>query len=649
MLLASWLRTGLWPVDDWRRALRAEAAQLLAERPIDGGKVLDVARALEHVDPDRNQALDAYLAAWTAAQSRDALGAARRIAREVRRLDDVAQLAMREHERLGDPGLLWTAAAAWIDAGEAPRAGRVLGLASRRGEDPRIETALAAIEGTLVDPRGEVARWHDRGMAAEGAAAARALLHAARLARLARLGDDVYARLLRTALDRCPEDDEVAHLVEDLLVVRGDPDELLTFYRIRLAARTTPRVWADTVRAAATRLVVGGVAPGLGLRLVRRGLDRAYDAGLVDVPGHLASWSLLVDHARAARATRELMPLVVQALRLPLGDDDRLWIARIGLEIAWKDAGDQDVARPYAAIVVDLVPDHHDVRDFVEFAIEKTNPGVAVPADDAGLAMTLVYLDEHDGRIVDAPAAPAIVAAARTEAVVKDAPFVQPPPAAVPAWLSKRTQEMVALGKEAVEQASELAEAAEEAEAAEAAAAVPAVPAPAVAAEAAPEPAPTLVAAVAVTPTPPAASPPIPALRGPLAMRPMIPQSAQAALKGITGRIAALQPPVEPLDSRDRAPRVVVPVDVTVELPDGTTRAAVARDISTTGLFLLLRDAVALDAEIGLDLELPAGDGLAVTRHKVWARIKRKNADGYGLELIDPGPDLVDNIATLAR
>jgi hypothetical protein len=132
-------------------------------------------------------------------------------------------------------------------------------------------------------------------------------------------------------------------------------------------------------------------------------------------------------------------------------------------------------------------------------------------------------------------------------------------------------------------------------------------------------------------------------------MKPMIPQSAMAALRGITSKIAALSPPPEPAEAVERAPRVVVPVDVTVELPDGSTRAAVARDISTTGLFLLLRDAVDVDAEIGLDLELPSGDGLAVTRHKVWARVARKTADGYGLELIDPNPDLVENIAALAK
>ncbi len=74
-----------------------------------------------------------------------------------------------------------------------------------------------------------------------------------------------------------------------------------------------------------------------------------------------------------------------------------------------------------------------------------------------------------------------------------------------------------------------------------------------------------------------------------------------------------------------------------------------ARDISTTGLFLLLRGALAEDAEVGLDLELPTGDGLAVTRHKVWARVVRKASDGYGLELIDPAPDLIEVIAALAR
>ncbi|MCA9674281.1 MAG: PilZ domain-containing protein, partial [Myxococcales bacterium] len=129
---------------------------------------------------------------------------------------------------------------------------------------------------------------------------------------------------------------------------------------------------------------------------------------------------------------------------------------------------------------------------------------------------------------------------------------------------------------------------------------------------------------------------------------PVIPQTAMAALRRISEKVAVPRPAPEPAGALERARRVVVPVDVAVELPDGSTRATVARDISTTGLFLMLRDDIDLGAELGLDLELPAGDGLAVTRHRCWARVVRRTGDGYGLVLIDPAPDLIETIAALA-
>jgi c-di-GMP-binding flagellar brake protein YcgR len=103
-----------------------------------------------------------------------------------------------------------------------------------------------------------------------------------------------------------------------------------------------------------------------------------------------------------------------------------------------------------------------------------------------------------------------------------------------------------------------------------------------------------------------------------------------------------------PLNARDRANRVVVPVDVTVELDDGSAVQAVVRDISTTGLFVVLLTTLEIDAEIKLELRIPSADDLEVTRHLAWARVVRRGEGGYGLVFLDPAHELVEAILGLA-
>jgi hypothetical protein len=389
-----WLREVLWRADDWRQAL----ARISVDH--DGERGIELGRALEHVEPDRTRALAAYVAVWRDTRASAAAVAARRIAWEVRDHAVVAELAIAEHARGGEPGWLVVAAEAWLDAGQPARAGPLLADAAAEGAgDPRAVALAAAAAGQLADPRAEVARWCAiAGERDEPDAAA----IAARIAKAAGLPDDVRLRLLRDALDRWPVDDDIAAQVEDVLLARGDGDDLLTFYRRRLATRDEPRAWADEVRAAASRLCVRGVAPALGLRLLRRGLEHAYDAGLVDVPGHLASWALLVDHGRAVRAARTLIPLAERAVALPVPDDDRLWLARFGVEVMWRGAGDRDGAAAFAAVMIDLVPDHPDVRDLdhgVDVDLDQTDPEIAA------LTRSLVYLDERARGPDDSPPA----------------------------------------------------------------------------------------------------------------------------------------------------------------------------------------------------------------------------------------------------
>ena len=495
---------------------------------------------------------------------------------------------------------------------------RALAAAARaaRGDD-RVPSLRASLEGQR-DPSVDVARWFERAVTADDPGAA---CHTLRLARLGRLSEEQQGRLLRTSFDRWPGDDEVAAMVEEHLLRRGDPDELLTFYKLRLGTRPEARAWADEVRAIASRLCVRGIARGLALRLLRRGLDHAYAAGLTDVPGHLASWSLLADHARSIRATRELLPLAVTAMRLPLADADRLWLGRFGLEVVWGEARDAEAAAAYAAVVIELAPEHPDVREFVaaqdididlDLVEAEENAPAAGSADDPAiteLAMSLVYLDEHGGRAHEDAAVVARTSGLAAAAIAAEAPYPPPDEAARPAWMSANTATMAAIGADAIE-ATEKA-----------------------------------LAEPKITATIPAAEPPPPV---PASPTPVIPTAAMAALRRISTRLRTPSEPPLPAGARDRAERVVVPVDVTVELDDGRRVAAVVRDISTTGLFIVLGDALAIGAELTCELGLPSPDDpLATSRHRAWARVVRQGAGGYGLELLDPEPDLVEAITAL--
>lgn len=622
MQLPGWLRDLLWRAEDWRAVLAGALDDVRRTR--DARRAIELGRALEHVEPDRRRALDAYQVAWRTGQGAGALAAARRIAREIRAHATLALLALHEFERGGDPAWLWTAGIAYLDAGEPERARGPLETALQREPgDERLAVMLRATDGDVGEVRAEVERWLERGLAED--VPDHAVL-AARLARLAGMPVEDRARLLRTALDRWPADDDVAMQVEDLLLSRGDPDELLTFYKLRLGTKPGARAWAEEVRGAATRLCVRGVAPGLGLRLSRKGLEHAYDAGLVDVPGHLATWAVLVDHARAVKANRELMPLVVQALRLPLGADDRLWLARFGLATAWRDAGDDAAARPYAAILAELAPDHPDLREFIADQVQvdidiDTDDDDVVDADLADLALSLVYLDEHGPDRVEeliVPAQRATGLAAAAAAQPPTAPASAPaPPSARPAWMSAETSAMVEVAQDAV--------------AATDAAAI-------AAADGASGPPPGELDDLELTSPPTSAS----------ASRPIaIPTAALSALRRIGARVRVPTEPEAPDGAVDRAARVVVPVDVTIELDDGTQVEAMVRDLSTTGLFVLVKATLALGAELACELRLPGEDPLTAVRQRAWAKVIRQGDGGYGLLFLDPDPELIEALAAV--
>ena len=103
-------------------------------------------------------------------------------------------------------------------------------------------------------------------------------------------------------------------VVEDRLLDHGSADDILHHFRARFDAAKGLGTWVGLVRGAASKLVVREAHRGLGLRLLRMSLEHAYRAALPKIGCHIAAWELLVAHARGAKTSRELVPLIVSAL-----------------------------------------------------------------------------------------------------------------------------------------------------------------------------------------------------------------------------------------------------------------------------------------------------------------------------------------------
>jgi hypothetical protein len=357
-MIATWLRDRLWRADRWCAELASLGQELDARTP---ERVFELAVATEHCDPDRSVSLALYVEAARAghALARDRACA---LATTLRAHLTLAELELARGE-------LVAAGTAYLDGGfpelAAPPLERFVTArpdgASPSSEHLRLEhvTALLAFaRQQRVDVEREIA-----GCLATPTVAT--YLHAERVARLAGLADR-RAAVISAAGAAFPDDARIAALVEDRLFELGDADALLAHYRARFERAASRADYVERVRAAGIELLARGTQPGFGLRLLRLGLESAYTALLPEVTSHLAAWHLIWMHARQQSSTAELAPLIVQAFTAPLPEDDALYLARLGLEIAWRDATDPLAAQPYAAIVLDFVPDHPLAVAFVD-------------------------------------------------------------------------------------------------------------------------------------------------------------------------------------------------------------------------------------------------------------------------------------------
>lgn len=366
MEIATWIQTALSRVDDWCPELERLRVKVLAEPPGPDRvqRMVEIADALEHVDPDRTRALAMYVAAWRAGE----LGVRAQVlelAGELRAYLTLAEVAAADHEATRDPERLVAAGRALIDGGLFQRATETFvraaemhgSLADSIAKSPRltdVRVAMAVARFQKVDVEQELEACLERARAG-GEGAAGLYLQALRLAQLAKL--DRKEAILRAAVRACPGNAELGDLYADVLLDRGVADDFLAHHRARLEAVVGEAAWVECVRSAAFELVLRGVHPGLGLRMVRASIEHAYTARLV-MRRHIAAWELLLASARESRATVALAPLLGEGLRVTLPPTDAVYVACLGLQIAWRDAGDTVAAQPYAALLLDTMPRH---------------------------------------------------------------------------------------------------------------------------------------------------------------------------------------------------------------------------------------------------------------------------------------------------
>ena len=563
-MIAGWLRERLWRSDDWC----AELAALRKDRNRSPERTYELAVASEHCDPDRGNALalflDAARAGYLPARDR-----ARALAMTLGAHTTLAELAFAAGDLLG-------AGTAYLDAGFPELAIEPLQKfiearppnASVSSEHLRLEhvTPLLAIaRRTTLDVEPHLA-------GCLATASVSAFLHAERLARLSGL-DDRRAAVINAARLAFPDDPYVSAVVAARLFERNHGDELLAYYADTFERSPSRAHYVARVCGAGVELIARNVQPGAGLRLLRLGLEQAYAGSLPGVTSHLAAWQLIWSYARQQGSTTELVPLIVQAFTAPLPEDDAVFLARLGLEIVWRDARDPLAAQPYAAIVLDFVPDQPLAVAFVE---------EVMPPD---------LIEPEPAEPPTKEPAPLTVSFSTPIPVIK-----QPDPPPEP--LAKVTSRIAVIEQGQVKRSV----------------------------------------------TPPAqhkTTSRMDLLRAPpRSVKPAtVPPPRAAALKRDTSPIPMKRAPMPaPID---RAERKVVPVDVVVELPNGSFFSTVLRDVSTSGAFIVTKRTIEPGKIVTLELRMPDPGKLTQTAHHVQARVARSTELGWGVAFVDASRELV--------
>ena len=420
MPIASWLLPVLWREHDWRAAIERLVTELaaLGSTPQAHRAGLELGHAFEYIEPDRRRAIAVYeLVGPGGNPSR-----ARELAVEIGWWSARARLSIVMRTIDPVPRLVFDEAEAWWDAGQPDLCALALAGVRRADHDMRVEDLAALVAGH--DLADHAASATARAAHETGSLAADAFVMASRFARAADRPDDV-TRALEAALEACPGHPIAGSLLLRTALQRRDPDHVQRYLRLRLAG-LDKRAWLDTMRVCALALIDSGHHPGLGLRLLRKALESAYEWQHGEIPGHLAMWATLLARATADGTRRDLLELALKGLQSSQDPVDRVWLGILATEISLRDANNPVVAGAYAEIVAEHAPEHPIVRELVS-SVAAAEPddyltlASAVPRE-AVTAASRVIADEPPDFDVDLDD---VYATAAEAATVDDSDFVE--------------------------------------------------------------------------------------------------------------------------------------------------------------------------------------------------------------------------------
>ena len=414
-MIAAWLRPLLWTERDWDRTLAQIAHAMAGTGDARAARAAELGAACEHVVPDRRRAIAAYASGGGRAE----LARARALAAAHGWWPAVARLALAERHAGGPPTLAIDELLAWLDAGEPGLAAMVAADARAAAPDDAWLAALDDVLRAGHEPAAVIARLEQ-----QAGHDPRGLATAARIAALA--GQRAHAAtLVARAVTLAPGDEALGGLA---LTLVDDEDALHAIVRARLHD-LEPAAWVDAARELALALVARPGQRGLGLRLVRAALALIHERRLPVPRGHLALWTVLVEHAAASDQRPALLGLAALALDGELPIDDRVWLAALGADIAWDDARALEVARAWAAAVAEHAPDHPSVRSIAHAALASLR-AAAAHADDASVEVPLD--DLHDPAPAPAATIAVLTAAVDAAALAIATTPTQPPAPAAP-------------------------------------------------------------------------------------------------------------------------------------------------------------------------------------------------------------------------
>jgi len=361
MRLGEQLRASFWPTVNWAEEFDniATGVRGIADEALRSEQLFELAALSENLLPNRERAIELYNAAWQAgSQNQRALTRARYLCRELGRLDLVAKIAEMEYGHSRNIECCVIAGLAWLDAGKPDRAVRPLLTAQAVSpNDASISDSLKVAQKEWGNVRTEVERLQALAGEAEPDGASGHYVQAARV--LAMLGTEnpECQTMLRLAISANPRNDSAHALLESRLVVGQEWDELARLAERRAQASVTAYERSEIYRRWGTAFSLHYKQPERGAQLLMQSLITAYDNAVADVPGQLATYSLLREHARYIGGIEPVVALAQRAFTTPLTEDEQLAIA-VHMAPAARQLAQRDAALAFIGTVCNLVPTH---------------------------------------------------------------------------------------------------------------------------------------------------------------------------------------------------------------------------------------------------------------------------------------------------